>query len=125
MDIEKFTKIADEEANKMPQEFYNGLNGGIIVEEKKYLSENAINNDLYVLGRYTRGPIGNQITLYYGSFMQVFPYLTDDQMRDQINHTIRHEFRHHLENMAGIYGKDSLEEEDRQAYQEYLQKNTK
>ena len=125
MDIEKFTKITDEEANKMPPEFYKGLNGGIIIEDKTYLSENAVANDLYTLGTYKRGPLGNQIVLYYGSFMQVFPYLTDDQMRDQINRTIRHEFRHHLEHMAGIYGKDSLEEEDRQAYQEYLQKHTK
>ena len=123
MDIEKFTKIADEEAYKMPPEFYKGLNGGIIVENRVYLSEDAITNDLYVLGKYKSDPLGKQIILYYGSFMKIFPYLNDDQMREQINHTIKHEFRHHLENMAGIHGKTSLEEEDRQNYQKYLEKH--
>lgn len=128
MDIEKFTKIADEESLKMPNEFYKGLNGGIIIEDRTYLSENAIDNDLYVLGMYKSGPLGHQIILYYGSFIKMFPYLTDEQMRKKINHTIKHEFRHHLENMAGIHGKNSLEEEDRQQYYEYVlahQKSTK
>lgn len=125
MDIEKFTKIANEEACKMPQEFYNGLTGGIIVDEKEYVSENAIDNDLFVLGRYSTGLTGKWITLYYGSFMKIFSYLNEDQMREQINHTIRHEFRHHLENLAGIHGKDSLEEEDRKSYYDYIARHKK
>jgi hypothetical protein len=44
-------------------------------------------------------------------------------MREQIAHTIKHEFRHHLENLAGIHGKDSLEAEDRKQYYEYINKH--
>lgn len=123
MDIEKFTQIADEEAKKMPQEFYKELTGGIIIDEKEYLSENAVKNDLFVLGQYHTGQTGKWITLYYGSFIKVFSYLNEDEMREQIAHTIKHEFRHHLENLAGIHGKDSLEAEDRKQYYEYISKH--
>lgn len=125
MDIEKFTEIANEEAYKMPQEFYKGLTGGILIDENEKLSEKAIDNDLYVLGTYHRGNTGNWITLYYGSFMKIFYYLNEEQMREQIAHTIKHEFRHHLENLAGIYGKDSLEAEDQKNYYEYALRHTK
>ena len=33
-------------------------------------------------------------------------------LKDKLREIVRHEFRHHMENLAGMYGADSLEHED-------------
>ena len=36
----------------------------------------------------------------------------EEELKDRLRKTVRHEFRHHMENLAGMYGADSLEHED-------------
>ena len=109
--FEWFEAKARELLTKLPEEFFNGLNGGVVVEEGERLSEFAEDGDLYVLGIYMRSSgTGKQIRLYYGSFLKVVPH-SEAAFEKQLWKTIRHEFRHHLETKAGIR---DLEIEDRE-----------
>ena len=42
------------------------------------------------------------------------------QLKDKLRGVVRHEFRHHMENLAGVYGADSLEHEDREELKEIV-----
>ncbi len=121
MNFERFTEIAEEELLLLPDYAFKDLNGGIIADEKEYLHPAAQSDDLYILGIYTRDRIlGNQIVLYYGSFVRLLHNADESVYRDRIRSTLRHEFLHHLESQAGLYGKGTLVEEDRQRIIRYF-----
>ena len=84
------------------------------------ISPYAKNDDLVILGEYCRAYFGNQIIIYYGSFQKMFYYLDEDELKNKIREVVRHEFRHHMENLAGIYGSESLEYEDKVNLRRYL-----
>ena len=65
-----------------------------------------------IMGEYSRSGQGNKITIYYGSFASTCWWMTEEQLKDKLREVVRHEFRHHMENLAGMYGADSLEHED-------------
>ena len=46
--------------------------------------------------------------------------MTDEQLKDKLREIVRHEFRHHMENLAGMYGADSLEHEDREEIKDMI-----
>ena len=117
----RFLEIMTEECDKLPDDFFNDLHGGVIMSDKLKISPYARNNDLIIAGEYSRSSKGNQITLYYGSFIKMYPGLSEDELRIKIREVIRHEFRHHLENLAGMHGADSLEREDEIQIRNYLQ----
>ena len=48
MEYDRFQEILQEEAEKIPEKFYEGLNGGVIISEETKLSPYAQNNDLYL-----------------------------------------------------------------------------
>lgn len=125
MDINTFTKIADEEAALLPEEFYKELSGGIIVSERACIADGAVADDLYTLGVYKIDALGRQIVLYYGSFEKLFRHMDEEQYRAKIREVIRHEFRHHLEDLSGIHGSKSLEAEDERNYRRYLASRTR
>lgn len=110
-----------EECDKLPDDFFKDLHGGVIMSDKLRISPHARNNDLIIAGEYSRSSKGNQITLYYESFIRMYPGLSEDELRIKIREVIRHEFRHHLENLAGMHGADSLEREDEIQIRNYLQ----
>ena len=119
--FERFTEIAEEELVLLPDYVHKDLNGGVITDEKEYLHPAAVDDDLYILGTYSRsGIMGNQIVLYYGSFIKSFGDADDETYRTQIRGTLRHEFLHHLESQAGLYGKGTLVEEDRNRMIKYF-----
>ena len=53
--------------------------------------------------------------------------MSEEQLKDRLRGVVRHEFRHHLENLAGMYGADSLEHEDREEIKDliYAREQTK
>ena len=120
MDIEVFTRIADEEAQLLPEEFYRDLSGGVVIDQRLYMSEGAVADDLFTLGHYKSGPMGKQVVLYYGTFERMFGHLSDEDYRLEIRRVLRHEFRHHMENLSGMHGSSSLEGEDARKYADYL-----
>ncbi len=110
--IDEFYDLLDEVCEELPDEFFKDLHQGIVVSEEVKISPHAKADDLLILGEYHRSRYGNGITIYYGSFEKSFPYADWDFLKDRLRGVVRHEFRHHMENLSGIYGRESLEYED-------------
>jgi len=119
--IDEFFNILEEVCDELPDEFFKELHQGVILSEDIKYSPYAKNkNDLVILGEYRHGYYGNQITIYYGSFKNNFFYLNEDELKEKIREVVRHEFRHHMENLGGMHGVDSLEHEDKVNLRKYL-----
>ncbi len=114
MTIDRFTELSQEEAEVIPEPFYQELNLGIVVEEG--IKTNPETEELVILGEYNRSILGNQIKLYYGSFQKVLGQADENTWKKKIREVLRHEFRHHME---GRVGRDDLEREDREEIRKF------
>jgi len=103
MTLERFSQLADEVADEIPQEFFRKLNGGIILQtHAKLHSQSVPESPLYIMGEYCRSHMmGRHIVIYYGSLNRVYGHCSDEEMKARIRSTIFHEFRHHLESLGG------------------------
>ena len=119
-DIDCFFEMLKEVCDELPDEFFRELHHGVQLAEEAKISPHARADDLVVMGEYHRSYLGNKITIYYGSFVRTCSHLSGDQLKDRLREVVRHEFRHHMENLAGMYGRDSLEHEDREELRRYL-----
>lgn len=116
--IDEMQIVLDKLAEELPQEFYNELNGGILLLPETKMSAYAKADDLYTLGEYrVNGVMGRYICIYYGSFERVFRGMGVESLTVQLRKTLRHEFRHHLESLSGEKG---LELEDDEYIRKYL-----
>lgn len=108
---DEFLEMLDEIAGEIPREFFNELNGGILLRpEAKLHPDSEPWRLLWVMGEYRRsGTLGRSIYIYYGSFERLHGNLEKSELRKKVRHTVIHEFRHHLESLAGEHG---LERED-------------
>ncbi|MCR5808934.1 MAG: PHP domain-containing protein [Clostridiales bacterium] len=115
----EFTLIADRLASELPEDFFKGLNGGVVIADRAKLHKaSRPEQPLYVLGEYHYGgPEGRYITLYYGSFMKVHGFLRGEAFKEKVKKVLLHEFRHHLETMGGEH---DLEYEDDVTLEGYL-----
>ncbi len=118
MSQDEFLEMLDDIADEIPREFYDELNGGIILKpEAKLHPESEPWRRLWVMGEYRRSPtLGRSICLYYGSFERLHGDMEKDELREIVRHTVIHEFRHHLESLAGEHG---LEMEDARNLEKY------
>ena len=118
-----FDEISDmlaEITAAFPQEFFENLNGGVILVNRVVEHEKSKKpNDLYVLGRYFYEPngLGRYIHIYYGSFIRVYGNLSLRRQKSELKRILSHEFTHHLESLAGERG---LERKDEAQMLEYL-----
>lgn len=121
MDIDEFREIVSDEIDLLPDYCFKDLSGGIVVSERCYLHPARVKDDLYIMGTYTTNAITKQVTIYYGSFVKTIYNMDErkDFVRKKIREVLRHEFQHHLENLAGMHGKNSLEGEDRKRMMDY------
>jgi len=120
MDLDEFSRIAGEVLDNVPDEFLQGLNGGVIVEERaKHLEDGPPGS--YALGEYRHQEpgLGRFIVLYYGSFKRVFPRAGRNALRREIEKTVLHEVQHHVESLAGVR---YLEREDLVRLQEMIRR---
>lgn len=116
--IEEMGIMLDDIADGFPEELFNELSGGIVLVPELKLNPMSVSNDLYIMGEYHRGfNSGRYITIYYGSFMKVYGYLGESELKDRLEHTLKHEFIHHLESLAGEKG---LEKEDARNLFDYI-----
>ncbi len=121
MTFDEFADIVDDEMELLPDYVYDELNGGVVVDERPCLHPDRLADDLYILGTYTSDSVlGKQIRIYYGSFAAA---VSQDPaaIRRQVRETLRHEFLHHMETRAGMFGKGTLIEEDRERMRRYYQ----
>ena len=124
MTLDEFAEIVEEEMELLPKYVFDELNGGVLVDEKAYPHPARMAEDLYILGTYSSGGIlGKQIVLYYGSFALTMGGSGEQNIRRQIRETLRHEFRHHLETKAGLFGRGTLVEEDRNSMIRYFMRH--
>ena len=118
MEYERFQEILQEEAEKIPEKFYDGLNGGVIISMETKYSPYARERELLIAGQYLKShQMGKQIVIYYGSMMHLFGGCSEEQMRSHIAEVLRHELKHHIEDRAGLH---SLEDWDRKQIASYL-----
>lgn len=116
--IEDMQTMLDDIASDFPQEFFEKLNGGIILLPESRQHEKSIDRDLYIMGEYHRGgAMGRYIAIYYGSFMRVYGHIEYNALKEKLLSTIKHEFRHHIESLAGS---EDLERDDEQHIAQYL-----
>ena len=102
---------------ELPAEFYTGLNGDILIEDRHPLHPADRNGDLYIMGEYRNDPsTGRCIVLYYGSFRRVFRHLDEDELRTEMRRVLRHEFRHHVEGRAGVRDLEEWDADQIRAY---------
>lgn len=115
----RFQLLAEEITAELPEEFFKGLNGGVVIAEREKLHKKSLpERPLYVLGEYNYGGHeGRYITLYYGSFMRVHGEKSDAEIKEELRKVILHEFRHHLETRAGEH---ALEYEDAAYIADYM-----
>lgn len=117
--IDRFQELADEAAADIPQEFFDHLNGGIVIlPQRKLHPESRPESPLCVMGEYTHSHMmGRNILLYYGSIMSGYGHLDDESLKNEIRRIILHEFTHHLESLAGT---NQLEVDDAVRLRRYL-----
>lgn len=120
VDIDRFCELLNEVCDELPDDFFRELHYGVQLSEEYKQSPYAENGDLVIMGEYTRSRQGNRITIFYGSFARTCGWMSEDQLKDKLRGVVRHEFRHHMENLGGMYGRDSLEYEDKVSLHEYL-----
>lgn len=103
--IDRVHEMLEQISDEIPQDFYKDLNGGVVlVDHAKKHAETRPDYPLYIMGEYQRSAIGRQIIIYYGSFKNAYPHLSEKRLYDRLKETLLHEFTHHLENLAGERG---------------------
>lgn len=105
--------MLDEIAEEFPKEFYNKLNGGILLLPEDKLCGGATSGKLYTMGEYCINQMGRYINLYYGSFAHQAKAQgwSRQTWREELYGVLAHEFTHHMESQAGERG---LEHKDAQ-----------
>jgi len=117
--IDEAEIMLEEIAEELPKEFYDKLNGGILLlpDIKMHPARRA--DDLYIMGEYNRNmDMGRYIVIYFGSFAQVFGHLNHDQFREQLKRVLVHEFTHHIESLAGERGLEIKDAQNMRKYNE-------
>lgn len=114
--IDQAQEILEELAEEIPEPFYRQLNGGILLLPDTVVSEEAQEDDLFIMGEYYDDPaLGRYIVIYFGSLLEVMGEdVSPEEAKEELRETLRHEFTHHIESLAGERGleiKDALEME--------------
>lgn len=114
--IDECEDLLDQIACKLPKEFYFGLDGGILLLSEEHLHSEAKEEDLYILGEYTRNLGIGQIRIYYGSIKKVYANSSKDFIKEKLEEILLHEFSHHLEHKAGLRDLEIYDEKDLDRY---------
>ncbi|MGI5950173.1 metallopeptidase family protein [Peptoniphilus sp.] len=114
--IDEVEELLDEICEEIPKYAFDHLNGGIILSEDVKYHEASVNKHLIIMGEYQRSILGNMITIYYGSFMKMYGYLSRDELKDKLRDVLLHELRHHMEFLAN---EDDLVVEDNKFIADY------
>ncbi len=122
--LDRFEELAEEAISDVPEEFFQQLNGGIVIVDRvKNHPDSVPSQPLYIMGEYTHNRMmGRHILLYYGSFMKVYGDISEDALRSVIRATTLHEFTHHLESLSGENG---LEVKDKIRLADYKSRHAK
>ena len=109
LSFDEVGEILDELSEKIPEEFFRELNGGILLLPDE-LPDPENGPDLYILGEYCVDEMGRYINIYYGSFAALFADEPRETWVEELDTTLRHEFTHHVEGLAGERSLDRKDE---------------
>lgn len=109
--LEQAYDLLDRMAEAFPPSFFEGLNGGIQLEEEALPDPEFPPGDMYILGEYVQDLTGNFIVLYYGSFAALLAGEPDEVWEEELFATLAHEFTHHLESIGGLHALDDKDAE--------------
>lgn len=109
--IDQFEQLANDLYDRIPELFFDGLSGGIIISEHTEQRDLDL-PDVYVLGEYVEDEygLGRYIVLYYGSFAALFAGEPRSIWEEELWETMMHEIRHHVESLAGVHDLDVEDE---------------
>lgn len=122
LSFDEVGEILDELAEKLPQELFQSLNGGVLLLEDE-VPDPENGPDLYILGEYCVDEMGRYINLYYGSFAALFFDEPRQVWVEELDTTLRHELTHHVEGLAGERSLELKDEAFLLDYKEEEQKN--
>ena len=124
LSFEQANEWLDEVAAGIPDDIFNDLNGGIVLLPDIRISPHASGDDLFTLGMYHYEPygMGRYITIYYGSFVQVYGRQSIEAQKEGLKEVLYHELTHHIESLAGVR---DLEVKDEMFMEEYDKKHPK
>ena len=117
---EEYRAIVSDLLDELPEAFFRGLTGGVILSEALVIPDYARGNDLYTLGQYQVVYGLRQIVMFKGSFDRLYPRADAAEARGILRGVLRHEFRHHMELLGGVRNASSLEAEDARRKRDYL-----
>lgn len=100
LSIDEVNDILDEAYDQLPQQLFEGLNGGVLLLEDAVQDPDA-GDGAYVMGEYCRDEMGRYINIYYGSFAVLLRYQPREVWAEELRTTLRHELTHHVEGLAG------------------------
>ena len=98
----------DEIAEQFPPEFYQELNGGILLLPESKADPEFPPGEMYILGEYCDDCLGRYINLYYGSFAALAQQEDWDRetWEAELRTTLSHELTHHMEGLSGLHALD-------------------
>ena len=113
LSFEQVGEILDEMAEGFPPEFYEDLNGGILLLPEAKPDPDFPPGELYIMGEFCDDQMGRYINIYYGSFAALGLEEQWDRKtwEDELYETLAHEFTHHIEGLAGERGREIKDEE--------------
>ena len=95
--FEEAGRMLDEAAEALPQEIFEGLNGGVNLLPARKTDQNG----LLVMGTYNVNQMGRYVEIYYGSFRAAHGQAGPDKWRRELTRTLKPELTHHIESLAG------------------------
>lgn len=117
MTLYEFESAVEEISLELPDELFDRLNGGVVVQPGEKLHKSSLPDaPLYIAGEYVRSQAMRTILIYYGSFMRLYRFETDEGIKRHIREVLQHELRHHWEGLSGERGLEIEDEEHISAY---------
>ena len=113
-------ELLDRLAEEFPPALFEGLNGGINLLEEAAPDPDFPEGEMYILGEYCDGLLGQYINLYYGSFAALAEKEDWDGgvWTEELRTTLSHELTHHMEARSGLHALEDRDAEELEAWRE-------
>lgn len=120
LSFEQAGDLLDELAESFPEALFDGLNGGVNLQEDAVPDQEFPKGQVYILGEYCNDLLGRYINLYYGSFaaMAENEDWTEEDWEQELRQTLSHELTHHMEGRSGLHALDDKDEAEMASWQE-------
>jgi len=120
LSFEQAGDLLDTLAESFPEALFDGLNGGVNLQEDAVPDQEFPKGQVYILGEYCNDLLGRYINLYYGSFaaMAENEDWTGEDWEQELRQTLSHELTHHMEGRSGLHALDDKDEAEMASWQE-------